>query len=291
MLIILTCVAGLTTIAISVVSIIDGNQKEKELKKTQAELSSKQDYLIELQKEYSSELKEKTDEIIKLQSLLRNNSESQLKELDRIKNPIPQELQITFTSKIVMSSLEISQIQEIINLKSDSHGGNLLPFDSNKTNDGFEKINRFKNIGFNLTISFQKNGKNMEVKYYRVPIEIYGFNTRNTLNSFLLAFLDDKSSISFNGFGLYTTDIRTNNKSPSLLDFNNSKISIHYSFTFPQLWQAGSLATHLYVTEMDKQFELDIETISITHKNYEIKVNNLKKISLGMYEGDWIVEK
>jgi hypothetical protein len=209
-LIILTCIAGLITIGISVVSIIERNQKEKELKETQAKLITKQDYLIELQNKYSSVLQEKTNEIIKLQSLLRDNSESQLKQLDRINNPVPEKLEIFFSSKIEMLPLEISQIKEIVNLKSATHSGNLLPFDSNQTNEGFERISKFKNIYFRLIIAFHKDGKKMEVIFNKGPLDIFGYNTRNSKNSFTLAFLEDKSAVTFDGSLIETSDITTN---------------------------------------------------------------------------------
>ncbi|MCX6320481.1 MAG: hypothetical protein NTX93_01575 [Bacteroidia bacterium] len=219
-----------------------------------------------------------------------NKNEENDKEI-RLQNPIPETLGITFSSSIELSKKEIVQIGNRIKSTS-SIRDNLLPFDSDQTIDGFEKINSFKNIMFQLNISFHNDGKIMTIIFNRVPLNIFGYNTINSTDSFMLSFQDDKSVLMLDGFLLETDNITTNYKSPSLLDFENSKVLISYEFFFPELMHYGSLPPfYRYKSKNPNYLLLNFIFLSLTQKNYTINITNLKRIEPHKFEGNWTVEK
>ena len=291
--IIFISLAGLITVGLSVNSLLKSDKQESQLKEKQNQLSAAQESiitnqtaLINLQEKHSKELKDKSDEVIRLQGLLQDKSDVQLKVLDRIKNPIPESLNIMFSASLVLSKDEFSKILAISKMKFPERG-NLLPFDYNKTNDAFDKINALKDVSFNLTIFFEKDGKLLKVLLKRLPIAFLGYNANNSNNAIVMSIQESSEKILFEGFLLETKDITTNYKTPSLLDFNGSKVKITYDFFYPQLKQIGSIPSKMYVGDNREYVTLDLQSVSLLHKNYSIDIKGLKKIDSHTFESIW----
>lgn len=278
-------IVGIITIGLS----INSGIKERELRKANDSLASSQGILVDLYKkqiEHAAELNEKQNEIIRLQKVLQGKSDFQSTNIDRLKNPIPESLEITFTSTIELSKSEIEQIGDILRPVSKTHG-NLLPFNTDRTNAGFEKINSFKNIFLRLEIAFHNGDKILTIMFNKGPLNLQGYNTPNTKNAFILAYQDDKSIVMFHGFALETSDITTNYKSPSFLDFENSKVSISYEFSFPVLRQIGSIPSISYMSTNQNYLNLNIESVALRSKKLTMNISNLKRVGSHNYEGIW----
>src|ERR1035437_6075059 len=104
--IILIIIVGLITTWLSIGSFIKDRKLEdanRLLSSKQDLLSSKQDLITNLQREHKIELKEKTDEIIRLQGILQEKSDVQLKNIQKLQNPIPETLGISFSSTLNLS--------------------------------------------------------------------------------------------------------------------------------------------------------------------------------------------
>ena len=290
--IIFILIAALCTVGLSIYSVLETSKKETELSKTQSELNDRQDLLIELQEKHAEELKEKTDKVIELQKLLQGKSDLQLSDLDRLKNPLPESLDISFNTSLELVETEISQIENIISITRPNHD-NLLPIDVKLTNDSFEKINCFKNIYFSLTITFIKGEKEMMISFNRAPLNLYGYNTTNTINSFKLYMysMADRKKVRFNGLLLRSEKITTNCKSPSLRDFENSNILITYDFSYPELFNIGGKSISTYMSNNKFNIILNIETLSLDNPNYTIEISGIKKIERNKFEGKWISTK
>lgn len=291
MQIIFILIAGLCTVGLSIYSVLESSKKEVELKNTQSELKGRQDFLIELQEKYAKELKEKTDKVIELQKLLQGKSDLQLSDLDRLKNPIPDVLDISFNTSLELDDNEIFQIIDIIKKTKPNHD-NLLPIDVERTNLCFEKINSFKNIHLRITIKFIKADKEMSIFFNRAPLNLYGYNTTNTINSFTLYMnsIGDRSIVRFNGLSLDSEKITTNYKSPSIRDFENSKILITYEFSYPELFMIGGKQISRYVSSNKFNINLNLETLILSDSNYKIEISGIKKIERNNFEGYWIVK-
>lgn len=285
--------AGLVTIYLSVNSVVKSERQEKELKSAQKDLLEaqkvtidKQDLLFKLQERYAIESKEKSDEIVRLQKLLNERSESQLAALNNLKNPLPDNLEITFLASLQLSKKEFAEIEKIIK-QVRINGGNTLPIITDKTNESFEKINAFKNIAFELTIRFEKDDKNWTTSIYRAPLALLGYTTSSHNNSFLLVINEEKSRIDFDGFSLSSDKIISNYKSPSLLDFKNSKVSISYKFFYPINLQVGNIPSSNYWGAKQDYILLTMQSLTLKHKNYSIEVENLKRVASHEFTGTW----
>jgi hypothetical protein len=205
------------------------------------------------------------------------------------KNPVPESLSIYFSSSLELSPTEINQIEKIVRLKY-PNGENLLPFKFNQTNEGFEKISSFKDLMFTIIISFHKDEKVMAVRLLPQVLMLHGYNASNFNNAFMLTLRD--SVVNFEALNVVSTDIRTNYKSPSLLDFENSEVLITYDFLFPSSMQIGDMhGKTYYLANKPSYLVLDFEKISLQHKNYSIEISNLKHTEANKYEGRWIVKK
>jgi hypothetical protein len=208
--------------------------------------------------------------------------------IERLRNPIPQALDILFFSTLNVSDTLKNQIGEIVALNPVRT--NLLPFDINKTNPGFERINTFKNVQFQLTFLFQKGGKTLRIRLNRGPLPFYGYNAFNSENSFSLWYDDNSHSVNFEGRLLKTEDIITNYNSPSLLDFENSEVSIEYTFFFPSNIRAGNLAGYVYLADKSNYFPLQFTWISLKHRNYTIVIKNLRQTDVNKYVSSWFLQ-
>lgn len=292
MQIIFILIAALCTVGLSIYSVWETSKKEKELSKTQLELKDRQDLLIELQEKHAEELKEKTDNVIELQKLLQGKSDLQLIDLDRLKNPIPETLEMSFNSSLELGETEILQIKDIISRTRSKHD-NLLPIDVELTNESFEKINCFKNIYLRFIITFIKDDKEMTISFNRAPLSLYGYNTTNTVNSFTLYMFSkgDLEMVRFDGLLLRSEKITTNSKSPSLRDYENSNIFITYDFSYPELFNIGGNPISRYVSNNKFNIILNIETFRLTDPNYTIEISDIKKIESNKFEGKWISVK
>ena len=225
------------------------------------------------------------------------NVESDLKEL-RLNNPIPNSFQVSFTATINYSDDIIKQIKRIVDLKYPLRG-NLLPFDSKISNDGFEKINRFKDIMLVLYIKFLKDGKTLGVTVQRAPLNFLGYNTDDFTNSFSLTFHATRdsnnkiitSAIKFYLYGFVTNDITTNYKAPSIIDFENSIVQIKFEFYVPQKIQIGNFNSEKYGSANRDSVPIELESIFLYDKDFIINIANIKKIGYNRFQGEWIVKK
>ncbi|WP_192501560.1 hypothetical protein [Flavobacterium sp. PL002] len=284
--IILLGIAGLITIGLSIKNIIENSDKELKLKKVQTDLISKQDMLINLQNTHSNELKNKSDEIIRLQNLLQEKNNTQLELMDRMNSPIPEFIDLVFNSTLEIPDKEFEKLKKTF--VSNPNLSNLLPFDSKLINQEFENIDSFKNIYFSLDVTFDKNGKKMNINFKRGPLSLYGYNTAYTINSFILSYSSEESKIKFNTISLKSNEITTNYKSPSLEDFINSKVTIRYHFGFPYKMHVGNVpSSPFYISNRENNLRLNFNSINLNHKNYNINIKNLKKIDSKSFEGIW----
>ena len=122
----------------------------------------------------------------------------------REQNLLPERLSIYFSSSLQFTPAEISQIKKIVKLKHPHNLTNLLPFEFNQTNTGFDKINSFNNIMLQLNILFSKNEKTMSIRLTQGPLMLHGYNAANVINSFMLTLRD--SVINFEALNVNTED-------------------------------------------------------------------------------------
>ncbi len=231
--IILICLGGVITVGLSVNSLIKQQKQEKELKESQSNLISaqkeiiqKQDSFSQLQKQYSESLNEKSNTIIELQEKLQEKTDSQLREINKLKNPIPNKLHISFKSNLVLTDSEFKRIRD-----NTTNPGNLLP--SNKDNVHIHKVNKIRNLGISFLIEFINNNKVMSIKLNKTPIPFTYFNSQSLEDSFLLTINDQETKITFIANKIETDDISTNYSPPTLLDFKKAKVTIKYNFWYP----------------------------------------------------------
>jgi hypothetical protein len=245
------------------------NQNKEEIQKARETINSKQNQIISLQEKHSIEITDKTNKIINLQ--------------DRIINKIPDAFFVNFESIVNFSDTEINQINDIF-LKSNK-SGNAMPFNTTITNEGFEKINSFKNLQLEFDIRFySNNGKFMLIKIKKGPLALLDYNSKSFDDVFLLSLRD--KTVYLEGYSLYTNNIESPSLSPSsLLDFENSKVIIEYTFFYPDN------NTGYYLASKPDYLLLDLKKISLTWKNYNMHISNLKKVDKNRFEGNWIVNK
>ena len=277
--IILIIIVGLITTWLS----IGSHKKDTKIEEANKLLNSKQD-LLNSKQDLITNLQ---DEIIRLQGILQEKSDLQLKNIQKLQNPIPETLGIQFTSTLNLSKKEIEDIKAVVK-SINSKNGNLFPFESNQTNEGFEKINCFKNLHLRLIITFQKDEKNMKIVFNRGPLNLMGYNTNGTLNSFTLYIDDIKNVMRFDGLLIESESITTNYISPSILDFENSKVKIYYDFSFPTTMVFGSLPTNTYISNNREYLLLNIESLSLSNKKLSINIANLKQVDSHNFEGNWV---
>ena len=277
--IILIIIVGLITTWLS----IGSHKKDMKLEETNKLLNSKQD-LLNSKQDLITNLQ---DEIIRLQGILQEKSDLQLKNIQKLQNPIPETLGISFSSTLNLSNKEFEDIETIVKSVNSKYG-NLFPFESNISNEGFDKINSFKNLHFRLMITFQKDNKNMKIVFNRAPVNLMGYNSRGTLNIFTLYINDIKKVMKFDGSLIESESITTNYISPSILDFANSKVKIYYDFSFPTTMVFGSLPTKTYISNNREYLTLNIESLSLSNKKLLINITNLKRVDSHNFEGDWL---
>jgi len=287
--IILLGIAGLITVGLSIKNIIENSEKETQLKNTQKDLINKQNLLINLQNNHSEELKTKSDEIIRLQNLLQEKNDIQLELIDRINTPIPESLELVFNSTLKIPDNELKKIKNTF--ATNPNLSNYLPFDSKLINQEFENVDSFKNIFFSLDVTFEKNGKKMNIIFKRGPLSLHGYNIAQTTNCFILSYSSEKSNINFDAISIESNKITTNYKSPSLKDFYNSKITFTYDFASPYQIQSGSAPPSIfYISDKKNSLKLNFKLLTLHHKNYIINIENLKKIGPKSFEGFWYNE-
>ena len=89
----------------------------------------------------------------------------------------------------------------------------------------------------------------------------------------------------FDALGLESEEITTNYRSPSLIDFENSTVTINYDFAFPKLMKMGNITADRYVSDGNEIIPINFQSINFTHKNYIIEIKELKRIGPKSYEG------
>jgi len=292
---ILVSLAGFITVGLSVNSIIKSKRQENELKAKQDSLNEAQkkiingqNSIIQLQEKYSNELKQKTDDVIKLQMLLQDKSDKQLGEIERINNPIPENVELYFEAYFELTKIEKIEINDIIKQKNIFGIGDfLLPFDFNKTNKSFEKINSLKDVAFGITIIFEKNGKKLQISLQKTPIALSGYHVLNKPEYFSAT--AKKNEIIFNCLYILTNDIRTNYKTNSILDFINSDVKVNYQFTYPFDYEIGHPKSKLYGVGRDQRtfLTLNFKSLKLRSKNLMIDITKLSKINNLSFHGRW----
>ena len=76
--------------------------------------------------------------------------------------------------------------------------------------------------------------------------------------------------------------------SPSLIDFENSKVSIEFTFLFPSKIPIGNMPDkRYYIADRPNYLILKLESISLQHSNYSIDISDLKSIGINKFEGTW----
>lgn len=144
----LIVIAGLITLYVSVSSIVKAEKQEEELKENQKRLNEKSDTIIALQ----TKMQEKSEKVIKLQNRLIQNSISQIDNINKLRNPAPAEVRISFQSELIIPKEELVQISQA--LRSRGNNSNLLPADFTDENEGIKRIKILKDILFTLNIKF-----------------------------------------------------------------------------------------------------------------------------------------
>lgn len=280
--------AGFITVGLSINSLLKSNRQENELKlkqeeldKAQRQIIEKQNSLIEFQKNSSEELKAKSNEVIQLQGLLQDKSDSQLNELTRIQNPIPDKLKITFASELILDAQQFKEINNALKLVR-PHGGNHLPVDFNISNRGVDKINSLKDINFRLTINFLNGNKKMSIILNQIP-QYSGYNTSNTNDVFMLSAQEEKQEIAFHGLFLTTDKISCNYQSPSLLDFKDAEVKINVDFSYPQVLLMGNVPTKFYTVNPNLN-KINLSSVILYDRNYMIELTDIKKVSDNTFE-------
>lgn len=240
--IIFITMAGLVTIGLSINSILKSDKQETELKAKQDALINAQQQIIEkqnslagLQEIHSKEIKDKSDEVIRLQKLLQEKSDFQLKEINRIKNPVPTKLGVTFSTTLNISNKEFDEIYSAM-MQVRPTRSNQLPLDFNVTNAGVEKINAFKDMSLQVNIVFQNGDKKMSISI-KPPLRYNGYNVAFTSKNAMLLFIkkEEEKTIGFDGLDIETEDIKCNYLSPSLTDFTNADVTVTFEFFFLSL--------------------------------------------------------
>lgn len=248
-----------------------------ELDSAQNQIIEKQNLLVDLQRE----LQNKTNEIINLQKLLQNNSQQQLSGIERIKNPIPEELDLFFSSTLDLQKEDLNQIVDVIN---QNNFGQIpsLPFNSTVTNKGFEKINSFKRIMLYINILLEKDSKTMSLRFRKGPLNFVGYHTSDYKNSFLSIIKEDIPEVIFSGNWLYINDISTNFKSPSILDFDNSNVQISFEFLYPQ--------GNSFIGNNPNYLVLNLKEMSLKHKYYTFEIKDIKRSDKNKFCGKCIIK-
>lgn len=287
--IILVFLAGLITVGLSINSIIKSNNKEKELKAKQDSLTEAQNKIIQgqtsiiqLQDKYYKEIQNKSDEVIGLQKMLQGNSKTQLDEISKIRNPIPESLNVLFTAIIDLRQEEINAVRDIIKEKY-SDGRGLLPVDFMSTNVAFDKMNAFKDIGFEIKILIENQDKHLQILLTQTPMLFTGYNTTAIWSAFTMQLRDNDISITC--LDVPTNNIKSNYQTPSLSDFSHSKVLITYNFFYPNSIKIGSHLTKTYMARDKEYITLNMKNISLRHKNYSIEIRSLKRIDSHTFEG------
>ncbi len=252
--IVLICLGGFITVGLSINSIIKSNNQEQELK-------------------------DKTDKIIELQEALREKSEIQIKNLEKLNNPIPKEFEISFFSSIKVDSIEFKQLQ-----KAASKNGNHLPVSRN--NKKIERLNKLKDAQIIIKIVFRNNEKEMTVGFDQTPIQFVGFNTSLTNNNtFLMGVAQE--SIHFIGSNLSTNNIVTNYDSPSLVDFKNCDVTFKIELGFPNLYKLGEKYTSLYTISSQNDINFSLEKVILESTKIKIEVSSFKEEGINLFKSQW----
>nr|WP_294991567.1 hypothetical protein [uncultured Sediminibacterium sp.] len=290
--IIFVTMAGLVTIGLSINSILKSERQEIELKtkqdaliKAQQQIIEKQNFLADLQDIHSKEIKGKSDEVIRLQGLLQEKSDVQLNEINRIKNPIPTKLGVTFSTTLNISDKEFDEIYNAM-MQVRPTRANQLPVDFNVTNAGVEKINAFKDMSLSVRIVFQNEDKSMAITI-KPPLRYNGYNIAFASKNALMLFIkrEEEKTIGFDGFDIETEDIKCNYLSPSLADFMNADVTVTFDFFFPQPIQVGSIVSKAYTFNRSIPIELSLEQIHLSHNNFNLAIGNFKKTKPNTFKG------
>lgn len=269
----LISIAGLITLYISITSIIKADKQEAELKESQRKSDEKSDSIISLQRD----MQRKSDQIIELQNQLISTSTTQLDIITKLRNPIPKEVQISFTSKIIQSTQEYGQTLEALTLVRGNRG-NTLPTEFTISNDGTNRIEKLKDILFTLNIMLIQDGKELTFSLRRIPT-YFGFHPTNLINNcFLLAIMQDKNYLEFDGFTLVTSEIACSYTPASILDFKNAKVKISYSFSYPTFLTPGDLMQKGYITTDKEYMKIELFDVKIHTRDLKINLDNLNKV-------------
>lgn len=265
--IILLCLSAIITVGLSINTIIQSNKKEKEL-------NNKQEELLFTQKKVSDQ----SEEIISLQKKLQKKSDIQIDNLIKLNNPIPNELKLTFFSKIQVTKAEL----EILSNISKSNG-NLLPSSSEDT--GIDRIDKLKNVQFIIDVTFKKGTKELKVKFSQAPFQFMGYSTGKMKSVGTL--ITSEKELSFYAINLLTSDIKTNYSSPSLVDFYGSEVTATLTFAFPKPSRNGGRYINLYLVEIQNQIPLSLESISLETNQHTITIDNFKKLNGNSFIANW----
>ena len=275
--ILLVVLAGAFAIGISVRSIISTNEKDKKL-----------DSVNKLNDANQKKLKEQTETIAALQKQIIEKSDLQILSLKRVSNPIPQSMDFTFSFLLELSDIEKEQVWEVINPLIKTHG-NLLPIDTQISNGGIEKINLFKNIHLRINIKFQKDGKEMTISLNRGPMDLFGYNTQISSNTYTLYIDNTNHNVKLDGLFLTANEISTNYRGPSLLDFENSNVEISYEFAYPTILNVSGKPMNRYVFSHPEILSLELKSIIFYIKQQHYEISNLSRIDSNKFAGKWIV--
>ena len=275
--IILVAMSGLVTLGLSINAILVANEKDVKLKQ-------EQNLSRELQNKHSSEIQAKSDQIIELQRQLQEKSNQQLSELNRIKNPIGEDIGISLESYLILEKSEIDDIRTALS-KQQNPGGNHLPITTSFKGKGIEKVNLLKDAGFSLTIKLSSGSRQLLITYFASPVPIDGQVSGNR-GLFILALVEN--DVHFTSINFKANSFKANYSSPSLVDFENSDAEISYGYSYPQLYNTGDNVTKRYV-ENNNILQLDIKSLTLFLNGQSVKIENLKKIDMNRYTGNCFI--
>lgn len=265
---------------------IIANTKEQNtrLKEDLNLIKNERDSLSKILAERDERIKVQNENILELSNKLFEKSDTQLREIDRIRNPIPEKVSVFFEANFDLTKKEVDDINNIIR-EHDPSRGNLLPFDYNKPNSAFDKMNALRDLGIQINITLEKEGKTLSFVLKQMPMLFAGYHHGTTFNTFLVAAQDDNITLSC--LDISTSEISSSDKSPSILNFKNSKVKVTYEFFYPKNMRIGNGLSKMYMAENRDYITFNFRNITLRDKNYSINIRNLVRKDSHTYEGVW----
>ncbi len=251
---------------------------DREAKIVEGQLAETKDSISNLRRELNS----KSETIIALNDSLLRNANDQIKHLTRLSLPIPSHVKTLIEAALVMPSAEVAEIEASLNMQT-APKSNLLPVDFLLDNEGVRRINSLKDIYLTLWLEFHNGDKKMTMLLRNTP-KYVGYNAESHTNCFTLFFDKEKREIGLHGLFLDITDIQCNYPTPSILDFNTSKVIVKYDFSYPQVLTFGQKQVKSYVSSNRDYMRIKIKKILIYDRHMTTTIEGFTQVDNNTFQ-------